>query len=285
MFKLSHKGRTSAPHDAVMRPAVVASDVGKIYRITGAALEGDRDARRKGSREVEALRSVTFVAAKGESIGIIGRNGSGKSTLLRMIAGGDAPTNGRILVASQPSLLGVSPALQGWLTGEQNAYLGLLALGMDPLEAKERVPETLEWAELGEASSRPMNTYSSGMGARLSFAISTAIRPEILLVDETLSTGDAAFADKAKDRMRELLGSSGNVFLVSHALSLVTETCSRLLWLHKGDLIADGEADEVAEQYKEFAGLIKDNKTAEAADLLARVRAQRRPISIYPFEE
>ena len=217
---------------------------------------------------------------RGESIGIIGRNGSGKSTLLSLIAGGEAPTSGKISVAHQPSLLGVTPALQGWLTGEQNIYLGLLALGMHPQQAKEKIPEIVEWAELGEAATRPMSTYSSGMGAKLSFAISTAIQPEILLVDETLSTGDAAFADKARERMQTLLGATGNIFLVSHSLSIVRENCSRVIWIHQGDVIADGEAEEVIEDYSAFSDALKTEEVDEANQVLAHCRSRLREVKL-----
>lgn len=285
MFKLNRNDQSLHDKKVIEQPAVVAYQISKTFQITGAVSEGDRAFRGKRVREVQALGNISFAVSKGESIGIIGRNGSGKSTLLKLIAGGEAPTSGQVLVANQPSLLGVSPALQGWLSGEQNAYLGLLALGMEPKRAKNVVPEILEWAELGEAASRPMNTYSSGMGARLSFAISTAIRPEILLVDETLSTGDAAFADKAKQRMKDLLDSSGTVFLVSHALGLVRETCTRLIWLHQGELIADGESGTVADIYTEFSRLMKGEETGAAKGLLEEAKGQLQPEQIYPFEK
>lgn len=251
----------------VSEPAVVARGVGKRYVLRGADAEGAGRRSGRGGRSVDALRNVTFVAERGEAIGIVGRNGSGKSTLLRIISGAEASSEGSIEVSHQPVLLGVSPALQGWLTGEQNAYLGLLALGMDNKAAKSRIEEIVEWAELGEASTRPMNTYSSGMGSRLSFAISTSIRPEILLVDEALSTGDAAFADKAQSRMEELLKGAGTLFLVSHSLSVIEKNCSRGLWIHNGDLIWDGPIDEVVEGYREFSDLLKSGKD-RTADLM-----------------
>ncbi len=267
--------------EVIADPVVVAENLGKTYTITGAAAEGEgHRIGRRDVRHVDALRGVSFVARRGESIGIIGRNGSGKSTLLNLIAGGEAPTSGKISVAHQPSLLGVTPALQGWLTGEQNTYLGLLALGMSPQQAKEKIPEIVEWAELGEAATRPMSTYSSGMGAKLSFAISTAIQPEILLVDETLSTGDAAFADKARERMQALLGTTGNIFLVSHSLSIVRENCSRAIWIHRGDVIADGGSEEVIEGYSAFSDALKSGKDDEADQVLARHRSRSPEVNL-----
>lgn len=277
----SNNWEPSSSEEVISDPVVVADNLGKTYTITGAAAEGEghRIGRRQ-VRYVDALRNVSFVVRRGESIGIIGRNGSGKSTLLSLIAGGEAPTSGKISVAHQPSLLGVTPALQGWLTGEQNIYLGLLALGMHPQQAKEKIPEIVEWAELGEAATRPMSTYSSGMGAKLSFAISTAIQPEILLVDETLSTGDAAFADKARERMQTLLGATGNIFLVSHSLSIVRENCSRVIWIHQGDVIADGEAEEVIEDYSAFSDALKTEEVDEANQVLAHCRSRLREVKL-----
>ncbi|MCT1449789.1 ABC transporter ATP-binding protein [Corynebacterium sp. p3-SID1194] len=260
-------------------PAVVAQNIGKIYKLQSSAVRSGLG-KKKHDRDVDALRGVSFVVRKGESVGIVGRNGSGKSTLLRIIAGGEAATSGKIMVSAQPSLLGVSPALQGWLTGEQNIYLGLLALGMKPAEAKEAIPDIIEWTELGEAASRPMNTYSSGMGAKLSFAISTAISPEILLVDETLSTGDAAFAAKAQERMQGLLAGAGNLFLVSHSLGYVKQNCGRALWIHQGDLIADGPAEEVSGAYEEFSALLKTNDPDKAQQVMEACRETYPPMHV-----
>lgn len=269
----------------VVSPAVVAENIGKDYLLTGASANDGRSWwRQKRHRTVDALRGVSFVAEKGESIGIIGRNGSGKSTLLRIIAGGEAPTSGTIYVSEQPTLLGVAPALQGWLTGEQNAYLGLMALGMKPNEARQLVPEIIEWTELGEAATRPMSTYSSGMGGKLSFAISTAVSPEILLVDEALSTGDAAFGAKAQKRMESLLQDAGNIFLVSHSLSVVQQNCDRCIWIHQGDMVADGPTDDVTAKYAEFSELFRAGSETSALELVEEVKAERPKLVIEPLK-
>lgn len=258
----------------VERPAVVVQNLYKDYILKGASADaGGSRWRHNRARHVNALKGITFAAAKGESIGLIGRNGSGKSTLLKIIAGSESPTEGTVHVADQPTFLGVAPALQGWLTGEQNAYLGLLSLGLTPAEAKQRVPEIIQWSELGEAATRPMSTYSSGMGSKLSFAISTAVKPEILLVDETLSTGDAAFGEKAQERMDALLKQAGNIFLVSHSLPMVKRNCERCIWIHNGDLIADGHAPDVAARYEEFSNICKTGEGGEAAAFLEKQRA------------
>lgn len=246
----------------VEKANVVVDNVTKRYVISqGRSSDASMTRVGRGKTVVDAIVGASLIALPGESIGIIGLNGSGKSTLLSMIAGGLAPTSGRILTRSQPTLMGVSPALQPDLSGEHNIYLGCLALGMSPKDARLQISEIAEWTELGEAIKRPMKTYSSGMSARLSFAISTAVRPDILMIDEALSTGDAAFGAKASARMHELLDRAGNLFLVSHALGEVERNCTRAIWISKGRIIADGHTDIVASQYREWAKLMgRENK-------------------------
>ncbi|MGV0343057.1 ABC transporter ATP-binding protein [Corynebacterium lehmanniae] len=246
--------------------AVAVSNVTKTYVI---GRGNSRDAKLvkfgRARDKVEALKGVSLIATPGESVGVIGLNGSGKSTLLRLIAGAEEPTSGQVLVRSRPMLLGVSPALHGDLTGAQNVYLGCLALGMSPELAQEEIGKISKWTELGEAIHRPMSTYSSGMSSRLSFAISTAVEPEILLIDEALSTGDAAFGAKAKKRMNRVIERAGNIFLVSHALGTVEDFCERSIWIYRGEVIADGPTNEIAPMYHEWARLMgkPDKKPAE----------------------
>lgn len=248
------------------RPTVFVRELTRTYRSHG----------RRGTT-VDALKSVSLVAYEGQSVGLLGHNGSGKSTLLRLIAGGDAPTSGDILVSSQPSLLGVSAALQPRLTGSQNVRLGCLAMGMSREQTDEVYGSILEFADLGDAIHRPMNTYSSGMSARLRFAISTSIEPDILLIDEALSTGDATFAKKAKDRMGELLGRSGTVFLVAHGGGVIRENCNHAIWMHEGEIIADGELEEVAQPYDVW-GERKANRMSEEADrIIAQMKRRYTP--------
>lgn len=254
-------------------PSVAVQNVTKTYAI-GRGRSEDASAIRLGrpKRTVEALKGVSFVAQPGETIGIIGLNGSGKSTLLRLIAGAEEPTSGRVLVRKKPMLLGVSPALHGDLTGAQNVYLGCLALGMPAHRAKEQIKLIAEWTELGEAIDRPMSTYSSGMGSRLNFAISTAVEPDILLVDEALSTGDAAFGAKAKERINGVIERAGNLFLVSHSIGTVEDLCERSIWIYKGEVIADGPTSEVCPKYHEWARLMGKSDKQPAYDYLDEVR-------------
>lgn len=262
----------------VERANVVVDNVSKRYVISqGRSSDASMTRVGRGKTVVDAIVDASLIALPGESIGIIGLNGSGKSTLLSMIAGGLAPTSGRILTRSQPTLMGVSPALQPDLSGEYNIYLGCLALGMSPSGAKAQIDEIAEWTELGDAIKRPMKTYSSGMSARLSFAISTAVRPDILMIDEALSTGDAAFGAKASARMHELLERAGNLFLVSHAIKEIENNCKRTIWISKGRIIADGPTGVVAPQYHEWARLMGKDDKQPAHDYLEEVTAAYQP--------
>ena len=223
---------------------------------------------RRGQTTVRALRGVNLVAREGEMVGIVGANGSGKSTFLRNIAGVEQPDRGQILVRYQPLLLGVSAALQPSLSGGENVRLGCLAMGLNPEEAAEAFDHVVELSALGAAIHRPMGTYSSGMGARLRFAIALSARPKILLIDEALSTGDATFAERSERAMDELLAEAGTVLLVNHAAKVIQELCTRAVWMHKGEILMNGPAEAVAEKYRWWAWNVAKGKEDIADKLL-----------------
>jgi len=247
-------------------PSVVVDDVHVTYRVFGGRRGGTADTKTSlvtralnagrpstgPITHVKAVRGVSFVARKGESIGIVGTNGSGKSTLLRAIAGLVPPTTGRVFTASEPSLLGVNAALMPRLTGERNIMVGGLALGLNAHEVRERTPEIADFAELGDFLYLPMSAYSSGMASRLRFAISTIITPDILMIDEALSTGDASFRKKSTRRVESIRDNAGTVFFVSHSLAVVRSMCTRAIWLDKGLIVMDGDVDAVADAYREY---------------------------------
>ncbi len=205
-----------------------------------------------GRSLVRALRGVSFDAYEGDAIGVIGTNGSGKSTLLSTIAGLLTPSGGEVLVAEEPKLLGVGATLLPSASGLRNIRLGCLALGMSAQEVDERIDDIVDFTELGEAIDRPLRTYSSGMRARLHFAIATSVSPRILLIDEALAVGDRMFRKKSTERIEELLENAGTLMLVSHALSEVTRQCNRALWIEKGVLRADGGVEDVVGQYNAY---------------------------------
>ncbi|MFH8575984.1 ABC transporter ATP-binding protein [Streptomyces zaomyceticus] len=254
--------------EAENTPTVVVDGVHITYTVHGGRSGGrgaataalSRMLRRGGAatpaaRRVHAVKGVSLVARRGEAIGLIGSNGSGKSTLLKAIAGLQPVERGQVYTHGQPSLLGVNAALMNDLTGERNVVLGGLAMGMSRAEVRERYAGIVDFSGVNEkddAISRPMRTYSSGMGARLRFSIAAAKSHDVLLIDEALSTGDARFRRRSQRRIDELRAEAGTVFLVSHSNSTITETCERALWLEAGTLRMDGPAKEVVAAYEEF---------------------------------
>jgi teichoic acid transport system ATP-binding protein len=247
-------------------PTVIVDDVHIVYRVYGAS--GSRNTptaalrrilRRQHApsiREVHAVRGVSFVAHKGEAIGIVGSNGSGKSTLLRAIAGLLPPRSGMVYTNGQPSLLGVNAALMNDLTGERNVVLGCLAMGMNPAQVKQHYQQIVDFSginERGDFISLPMRTYSSGMAARLRFSIAAAKSHDVLLIDEALATGDVSFQKRSEERVRELRGRAGTVFVVSHQNKTIRDMCERTLWLEAGVLRMDGPTEDVMSAYEEFS--------------------------------
>lgn len=258
-------------------PVVVADDLHLTYKLgrNGSAYTFDFRGR---STRVDALRGVSFVIQRGESVGILGRNGSGKSSLLSILSGKIAASAGSVYVSSTPTLLSVSAALQGDVSGRTNARLGLLARGLSGSEVDKKVAEIGEWTELDSAYDRPLKTYSSGMKARLKFAIATATASEILLVDEALSTGDSTFAIKAKARMAEFLEEAGTIVVVSHSATSIRRQCDRVIWLNEGVVVADGAVAETSKVYAEWNQARARGESDRAGGILAEAsRAYNKP--------
>ncbi len=246
----------AAPTDR--KPVVIVDDVHVEYKVfaTGKRPTAADSGRRLGQRQrqtrtVHALKGVSFTAYENDSIGIIGSNGSGKSTLMRAIVGLTPVSRGAIYASSRPSLLGVGAALIKDLSGERNVVLGGLALGLTMEEIEARYDEIVDFSGLRKFIELPMRTYSSGMTARLKFAIATARTHDILIVDEALAVGDQKFRNRSESRIREIRDNAGTVFLVSHSMRSIRDTCNRVVWIEKGDLVMDGEADEVIAAYEE----------------------------------
>lgn len=238
------------------RLTVVVDDVHVSYRVWSAPETSGRPwwrGRRPklpAMRQVRALKGVSFEARQGESIGIIGRNGSGKSTLMRAIAGLIPPDDGAVYADGQPTLLGVGSALVGGLSGRRNVELGLLALGLTKSEIAAKTDDIIAFSGIGAAIDMPMKTYSSGMGARLKFAIASAIEHDILLIDEALATGDSEFVERSSQRIDELRDEAETIFLVSHSMGSIRRACDRVIWLDDGRIHMDGPADEVIPLYE-----------------------------------
>ncbi len=244
--------------DETRQPVVMVDNLHVKYQVfsSGKAV-GTAGARRllqpkmRGVRTVHALQGISFVAYENESIGIIGSNGSGKSTLLRAITGLTPPASGAVYARSRPSLLGVGAALIPDLSGDKNITLGGLALGYNRQEVETMREEITKFAELEEFIDLPMRTYSSGMAARLKFAIAASKQHDILIVDEALAVGDAKFRKRSEAKIREIRENAGTVFLVSHSMNSIKETCNRCIWIEKGVQKMDGDPDTVIKAYQQ----------------------------------
>jgi ABC-type polysaccharide/polyol phosphate transport system ATPase subunit len=222
--------------------------------------------RRKARvREVKAVKRVSVDVPRGHVLGVVGANGAGKSTLVRTIAGILPPTRGRVEVRGRVStLLALGVGFNRRLTGRDNVVLGGLAAGLSRAEMAALYEEIVAFAELEEFMDMPMRTYSSGMYGRLAFSVAVHMHPDILLIDEALSTGDARFRRKSFERMRALCEQEDTtVVLVSHALGSIRELCDEVIWMHKGVLRASGEPDEVVTAYTDFLEVNEDAVTTE----------------------
>lgn len=248
------------PELVVAPPVVIADRVSVTYRVQEqgsaaptlkAKLTGAY--RRQPLRRVDAVRGVSFELREGEALGLVGANGSGKSSLLRALAGLQPLAGGRVLARSEPVLLGVGAALHPDLSAVRNVIIGCTAMGMAVAEAKALTGSILEFAEVEDFARMPLRTYSSGMRARLQFAIASATEPDVLLIDEALAVGDAAFRRKSEQRMRELVGRAGGLILVSHSRESISSLCTRALWLEQGQVKADGPTDDVLRAYDDWS--------------------------------
>lgn len=200
-----------------------------------------------------ALSDVSFQACAGEALGVIGENGSGKSTLLRIIAGISTPDSGEVFVKKPVAgLLELGLGFHPDFTGRENAILYGSLLGIPREEMRDRVNSIIAFAELGDAIDQPLRTYSSGMAARLAFAVATQVNPAVLVVDEALAVGDEAFQRKCIARMQQFKEDGKTILFCSHAMHQVVGFCNRALWLHHGRVRAYGEAAEVVNAYQQF---------------------------------
>jgi teichoic acid transport system ATP-binding protein len=229
-------------------------DVHVIYRVFEDRKVGLRERVstgqwRRRTRRVHAVRGVSFDLHRGESLGVVGPNGSGKSTLLGALTGLIPVHSGTICVRSRPTLLSVGAVLRRQLSGRRNIVLGCLAAGMQPAEVDTKIEEIIDFSGLREYIDMPLQAYSSGMRARLAFAVATARIPEILLVDEALAVGDEAFRQRSAERIATIRATSGAVIHVSHSVEEIRNSCTRVLWLQDGVVRMDGSPDSVLDAY------------------------------------
>lgn len=200
--------------------------------------------------EFWALKNVSFEVERGEVVGIIGHNGAGKSTLLKVISGILKPTGGELEVhGNVVPMLELGSGFDHDLTGRENIFLNGSILGYSEKYLKEKYEQIVEFSELGKFIDVPIRNYSSGMLMRLAFSIATVVQPEILIVDEILAVGDAAFQEKSKTRMLELMSGGTTVLFVSHSLEQIREMCDRVIWLEHGQIKAIGATKEICDAY------------------------------------
>ena len=235
------------------KPVVVVDDVHVIYKVfgTGKKARGVQGplAKKTRMREVHAVKGVSFVVYEGETIGIVGSNGSGKSSLMRAIAGLFPSTKGAVYTFAKPTMLGVGAALLPNLSGEKNIMLGGLAMGYSKKEITAATDSIINFSGLRDFIDLPMRTYSQGMSARLRFSIAASKKHDILIIDEALAVGDRQFRMKAEEKIRQMRHEAGTVFLVSHNMKSIQDTCNRVIWLEKGELLMDGEPKSVCDAF------------------------------------
>jgi lipopolysaccharide transport system ATP-binding protein len=239
--------------------ALTVENLSKRYRITKRKAAAPRSRRltlpqRRSTtqaREVWALRDASFELPRGEILGIIGPNGAGKSTLLKILARVTPPTSGRALVRGRVvSLLELGAGFQPEFTGRENVYLNAAFHGIERSEVNLRLPAIAEFAELEDAIDRPVKSYSSGMYLRLAFSVAINMDPDILLADEVLAVGDLAFQERCLQRVQEESREGLTVLFVSHDMAAVTRLCDRVLWLHRGEIVEQGEPDHIVAEYE-----------------------------------
>ncbi|MGY4159134.1 lipopolysaccharide transport system ATP-binding protein [Bradyrhizobium sp. USDA 4461] len=271
-----------------MRAAIRVKDVSKVFALADhgggpvSLIEALRTGRREiTTRHVQALDQISFEVAEGERVGIIGRNGAGKTTLLSIIAGLTEPTSGSVEVDGDlHAMLTVGAVLREDMSGRDNIFLDAAVHGRSRQQIDQVADEIIAFAELGEFIDRPVRTYSSGMKARLAFSMGAFINPDILVIDETLSVGDAFFAAKATRRMQEVAASGRIVIVVSHGLGSIVEMCSRCLWLDGGRLVMDGSPQVVTKAYEAAV------READEAELMRKFegRLVSRAAPLHPLQ-
>jgi lipopolysaccharide transport system ATP-binding protein len=231
-------------------PVFNASSRSLKSRVLSVATGGAIDRGVDGHVVVRGLDNVSFSLGEGDRIGLIGHNGAGKTTLLRVLSGIYAPTSGYAEIRGEcVSLINITLGIDPEATGRENIRLRAAMMGMRPDELRNRYEEIAEFSGLGDFLEMPFRTYSSGMQLRLAFATSTTIRPEILIMDEWLSTGDEDFRHKADKRLREIVDSTKILILASHSKELLSNNCNRIIWMEHGRIRQDGPPEELLPAY------------------------------------
>ena len=249
------------------KPAISAQNLGKQYVLGASPYQRLWQLLVGSSSNVShfnALSGVDINIAQGESVGIIGQNGAGKSTLLQLLCGTLTPSTGQLEVNGQvAALLELGAGFNQDFTGRENILFSAALYGMQAQHIEQHLQEIIDFADIGEFIDQPVRTYSSGMYVRLAFAIATSVQPDILVIDEALSVGDGAFARKSFDRIMQLKQSGVTLLFCSHSLFQVESLCSRCIWLHQGQVMAQGPSAEVIAKYNDW---LSQQSVAKAPD-------------------
>jgi lipopolysaccharide transport system ATP-binding protein len=218
--------------------------------LVSAATGGVLTAQKGGHLSIEALKNVDLEIVAGDRIGIIGHNGSGKSTLLRLLSGVYEPSSGKIKrVGTVSSLVDISLGINGENTGRENIFLRGKLMGLTKKEIDQKIDEIIDFSELGDYINLPVRIYSSGMLLRLAFSVSTSITADILIMDEWLSVGDGAFAERSSQRLKNLVDESEILVIASHTRELLEEACNKIVWLEHGLIRKVGPTQEILPEY------------------------------------
>ncbi len=242
-------------------PSIEVENVSASYHIRIDSPNIFADVRRLFSRAeatgrlVPALRDVSFTVPHGSVLAVIGRNGAGKSTLCRVLNGVLPPESGRVIVRGQLNFLAPGLGFSGALTGRENITLGGLAMGIEPERLELLADEIAEFAQLGEYLDMPMKSYSAGMGMRLASSVAVFLDPEILIIDEALTGGDAAFTEHIAERTAQLIGEGRTIVIVTHTVTTVRTMATQALWLHQGRVAEFGDPDEIVNKYLRYCRL------------------------------
>lgn len=240
-----------------MEPIIEIKNITKTYELYDKPVDRLKEAlsikRKSHHQEYHAINNVSLNIEKGESVGIVGTNGAGKSTILKMITGVLKPTSGQILVHGRiAALLELGAGFNMEYTGIENIYLNGTMMGYKKNEIAQKVDPIVEFADIGDFINQPVKTYSSGMFARLAFALAINVEPDILIVDEALSVGDTRFQVKCIDKMKELKSKGTTILFVSHATEQIKRFCNRAIWMEHGQVKMDGESSQIVDIYENY---------------------------------
>ena len=241
-----------------MESVIKVNHVSKVYKIYDDPKDRFREAlglgeKKQYHRDYYALKDLSFEVGKGEIVGVVGRNGSGKSTILKILTGVLNPTAGSVeMTGKVAALLELGAGFNMEYTGMKNIYLNAAMMRVSEEEIERKIPEILAFADIGDYIHQPVKTYSSGMFVSLAFAVAIHVDPDILIVDEALAVGDARFQLKCMDKFMEFVDKGKTILFVTHDVNTVKRFCNRAIWLNQGEMIMDGNTDEVTDHYLDF---------------------------------